>query len=100
VKEADGEQDGLLVLRLHEVHQLGDLPAVTHQLGRVARVRRLPDLIRDEIRQQHRDHREGYADEQIELAPEGPTVCEAPYGHQASFVGCCHGTRSDTRDCF
>lgn len=88
------------MLRLHEVHQLGDLPAVADQLCRVARIRRLPDLIGDEIRQQRRDHRERYADQQIELAPEGPTVCEAPYGHQASFVGCCHGTRSDACDCF
>ncbi len=107
------EQDGLLVLGLHPVHQPRHLRAVPHQPGRGGRAGRLPHQVREEVRQQAHDDRGGDADEQVELAAEGPAVgerpCYAPVvgvpggcvhldrGHRASFMGVWSGETSVPR---
>ncbi len=85
-----GEQDGLLVLGLHPVHQRGHLGAVPDQPGRVGCLGGLVELVVDEVGEQHGHYGERHADQEIELAAEGPTVDEAPYAERGIV---CRGGR-------
>ncbi len=98
-----GEQDRLLVLGFHTVRQPGHLRAVPHGPGRRCGTVRLLDQVGDRVPQQDGDGDERDADDQVELASEGPAVGEAAYttvyrgmpggrvhrvrGHRASFGG-------------